>query len=86
LEASGTTVSARRPPEFHRPEEHFMSISSLTDPPPGSGATPGSGSDAPPEVERLKAGSVGLSGVMFMAIVMEDAQERSEDVEEPSVA
>jgi amino acid transporter len=39
-----------------------MSTSSLIDP------SPGAGSEAPPTVERLKAGSVGLTGVMFMAL------------------
>ncbi|NUP46747.1 MAG: APC family permease [Catenulispora sp.] len=37
-----------------------MSASSLIDPSPDAGA--------PPKVERLKAGSVGLAGVMFMAL------------------
>jgi amino acid transporter len=39
-----------------------MSTSSLIDPSPGADPA------APPTVERLKAGSVGLSGVMFMAL------------------
>jgi amino acid transporter len=39
-----------------------MSTSSLIDP------SPGAGSDTPPTVERLKAGSVGLTSVMFMAL------------------
>jgi amino acid transporter len=39
-----------------------MSTKSLIDPSPGAGPA------APPPVERLKAGSVGLTGVMFMAL------------------